>query len=173
MQLNNLPQYYFSYKFATRPMAEGRDLPVSTAFDEEHNHWVTVPWDQIVTTPEDPVGPNPSLPPEGGTFWSFLNGPCIFNFTATVGTGEVTPLASVHLQPYATDTPDGPLTASWEGWEWGVLQKEGNTSHFTGAWWGHLAAGKGLRLRIDYWHAPHAAKINRAHVEGSYWRMPA
>lgn len=175
MELTGLKQYYFSYTFATRPVSEGRWLPVSTGFPEP-NPWVTIPWDQINVVPDDPATTNPALGPNGEAFWSFLYGGdagCVFSITASVGAGEVTPNASVHLQLYATDTSSGPLTASWEAIELPVLPKEGNTSHWSGAWWGRLAAGKRARMRLDYWHATGPAKINRAHVEGSYWRLPA
>jgi hypothetical protein len=173
MQLDALPQYFFQYKYATRAVADGRNLPVSTAFTEAGNHWVTLPWDTIVTAPADTSGVyNPEIDP-GETFWSFLYGPCVFSITAAVGLGQAQPLASVHFQPWAAANGSEVMTQSWEGWELGVLEKEGNTCHFTGAWWGHLAAGNKLRLRLDYWHADQPAKINRAHVEGSYWRLPA
>lgn len=168
MRIDELPEHYFSYKFATRPMDEGRWIPVSGPRFPEDNTWVTIPWDQHIVVPDDPAADAPAL---GG--WTFLYGPCVFSMTAAIGVGDVQPHASVHFQPWASDETDGGLVASWEGWEWGVLEKEGNTCHFTGAWHGVLAAGQRLRLRIDYWHATHGARFNRAHVEGTYRRLSA
>lgn len=168
MQIDGLPQYYFSYSFATRPMEDGRSIPVSGPRFPEDDKWVTLPWDQQNVLPADPATPAPSL---GG--WTFLYGPCIFSMTAAIGIGEAQPQASVHWQPWAAAADSEAMAASWEGWEEFVGDKEGNTCHFTGAWWGRLAAGQRLRMRIDYWHATAPCTYNRAHVEGSYWRLPA
>lgn len=174
MRLDTLPQYFFQYKYATRPMEDGRSLPVSGPTFPDDDVWVTIPWDTVITSPADTSGIYQPPSPATGTFWSFLYGPCVFSMTAALGVGEVTPgTGSIHFQPYASSNDVENVASAWEGWEEYIGPSEGNTCHFYGSWWGYLPANQRLRLRVDYWHGDHAAKFNRAHVEGCYWRLPA
>lgn len=167
MELTALRQYYFSYK----RVAAGLTVPISTSYPGA-NPWRTVPWDTAIVDPDDPDSPG-QVSVAGG--WTFLYGPCYFNITAAVGMSNVTPQASTHLQLWSTADPNGVLQHSWEGWEQAVLDLEGNTSHFTGAWNGYLPASQRLRLRLDWWHPADPDSeplVDRAHVEGHYWRVP-
>jgi hypothetical protein len=162
MQLTSQP-IYFSYRFATRPVDDGRSLPVSTSYPDA-NPWITVPWDEHVENPHE----GPDEVTVGG--WTFLYGPCVFRVDAAIGVGSAQPLANSHIQMYETDASSGSVLVGREAWEWEVAQKEGNTVHLAGSWTGNLVAGRRLRLRVDYWHATAPAKIFRANVSGLYWR---
>jgi hypothetical protein len=153
--------YSFAYKFSTKPAADARALPVSVTYPTD-NPWVTIPWDQAVDDPEGQV------PGTGG--WTFLYGPCVAVITGEVGLMSAQREAQSHIRLYETASSDGGIVAEHNAWEWMVGSKEGNTVHLDGSWVVNLAAGRRLRMSVDYWHATAPAKIFRANVQGVYWR---
>jgi hypothetical protein len=167
-KLDTSKMFSFQYRYNTRPLGQGLHLPVSPSLS--NNPWLIVPWETAIEPSGDTESGIYDPNPEKGTQWSVLYGPCWFNITAAVGAFDVCPCAATHLQLADYETDSETLIMGREGWEWFVGQTETNTSHWTGAWVGYLQAGRRMRLRLDYWHAQHAAKVYRAHVEGWYIR---
>ncbi len=151
----------FRYKFATRATAaEGRSLPVSTQLDD--TRWITIPWDQIVDDPEGKVAAGA---------WTFLYGPCVAIITGEVGLMNADPEAQSHIRLYETAAQDGPEVFGHNAWEWQIGSRESHTVHLDGTWVVNLAAGRRLRMCVDYWNSTSGpASIYRANVQGIYWR---
>lgn len=162
-QLTSAP-YYFSYGFQPADSTGWRSLPPSTDINTD-NTWVTVPWPiQFDCPTEDAAAPVPTV---GG--WTFLYGPCHYVCQAEVRLDNETTEAQAHITLWETDATEAVL-ARRNCWEWMVGTKEGNTVHLDGAWYGWLAAGRKLRVQVDYWHATTPASIIAANVGGYYWR---
>jgi hypothetical protein len=171
MELTGKKQFALYYQFITNADAERRSLPVSTVFPNPDG-WVTIPWNQLNINPATANAQiDPDTPPIGIGAWSILHGPCWYSLTAEVGLEEPTQQAQSHIRLYETDSADSDLVVGKNAWEWMIGTKETNTAHIDGAWEGYLAAGRRLRVAIDYWHATKPAKIYRANVQGTYWRL--
>lgn len=164
--MTDRPQY-FSYGFKPETESEWKNLPVSTRYpplDSNDNPWVTVPWNEFYSRPEEVDHPGPVLGK-----WTFLYGPCHYQATANIGLDQETRQAQAHIALYHADDLEN-ITSRRNAWEWMIGTKEGHTVHLDGTWNGWLPEGQRLRLWVDYWHGDRPAKIIRANVSGFYWR---